>query len=337
MILEIARTRRGILLQTLASSAGLLAALLLEIVVFSALQQRFLSAATFTSVINQIPALTVVAVAMTIVLISGGIDLSVGSLMALTGSFVGILMVDRHWGLAASVIVAVLGATACGMINGAVIVSLKLPAFIVTLGTLQIARGTCFLITNSRTRYIGAAIEPIAAKIDWLGMSPAFLFAMAAVAVGQFVLSRTIFGRYCIAIGSNEAAVRMSGIDPRWTKIAAFGISGFLAGAAGVIESSRLGSSDPNGGGRMELDAIAAAVIGGTSLAGGRGAVISTFFGVLIVAVLKTGLIQVGAGDGTKLVITGLVTVLAVAADSFRAKIPSWGTPTQQDSANPVP
>jgi ribose transport system permease protein len=113
----------------------------------------------------------------------------------------------------------------------------------------------------------------------------------------------------------------MSGINPRWTQITAYAICGFLAGAAGVIETSRLGSADPNGGGRMELDAIAAAVIGGTSLVGGRGAVVSTFFGVLIVAVLKTGLIQIGAGDGTKLVITGLVTVLAVAADSLRRKV----------------
>lgn len=314
-------TRRSLFLQPLASSAGLLGALLLEIIVFSLLQQRFLSTATFTSVINQIPALTVIAVGMSIVLISGGIDLSVGSLVALTGSFIGILMVDHHWGLATSVMVAVLVSTTCGILNGIVIVSLKLPSFIVTLGTLQIARGVCYLITSSRTKYIGAAVEPIAAKIDWLGMSPAFLFAIAIVAVGQFVLSRTIFGRYCIAIGNNEAAVRMSGIDPRWTQIAAFAICGFLAGVAGVIETSRLGSSDPNAGGRMELDAIAAAVIGGTSLSGGRGGIVSTFFGVLIIAVLKTGLIQVGAGDGTKLIITGLVTVLAVAADAFRSKL----------------
>ena len=271
--------------------------------------------------VNQIPALAVVAIGMTIVLISGGIDLSVGSLLALSGAIIGILMVDHQWGLAISVIVAVTVSTVCGIINGAVIVSLKLPSFIVTLGTLQIVRGVCYVITSSRTKYIGAAIDPIAARIDWLGASPAFLFAIFTVAVGQFVLSRTVFGRYCIATGSNEAAVRMSGIDPRWTRIAGFAICGFLAGVAGVIETSRLGSSDPNGGGRIELDAIAAAVIGGTSLSGGRGAVVSTFFGVLIIAVLKTGLIQIGAGDGTKLIITGLVTVLAVAADSFRTKV----------------
>lgn len=315
------QTYRSVVLKSLANSSGLIAALLVEIVVFSLLQQRFLSGATLTAVINQIPALTVVAVGMTIVLISGGIDLSVGSVMAVTGSLVGILMVDLHWGLATSMLVALLAAIACGMINGAVVVSLKLPSFIVTLGTLQVARGVCYLITNSRTKYIGKAIEPIAAKIDWIGMSPAFLFALFMVAVGQFILSRTILGRYCIAIGNNEAAVRMSGIDPRWTQITAYAICGFLAGVAGIIETSRLGSADPNGGGRMELDAIAAAVIGGTSLAGGRGAVVSTFFGVLIIAVLKTGLIQIGAGDGTKLVITGLVTVLAVAADSLRRKV----------------
>ena len=321
MILDKTRTCCRLMRKTLASSAGLFAALLVEIIVFGVLQQRFLSTATFTAVINQIPALTVVAVGMTIVLISGGIDLSVGSLLALTGSFVGILMVDHHLELATSIVVAVMASTVCGMLNGAIIVALKLPAFIVTLGTLQILRGVCFVITNSRTRYIGAAIDPIAAKINWLGTSPAFLFALVAVGVGQFVLRHTIFGRYCIAIGNNEAAVRMSGIDPRWTRIAAFSICGFLAGVAGVIETSRLGSADPNGGGRMELDAIAAAVIGGTSLAGGRGAVVSTFFGVLIIAVLKTGLIQIGAGDGTKLVITGVVTILAVAADSFRTRI----------------
>jgi len=321
MTSQLPRTYRSVVLRSLANSSGLIAALVVEIVVFSLLQQRFLSAATFTAVLNQIPALTVVAAGMTIVLISGGIDLSVGSVMALTGSLVGILMVDHHWGLATSMLVALMAAIACGMINGAVVVSLKLPAFIVTLGTLQVVRGVCYLITNSRTKYIGTAIEPIAAKIDWIGMSPAFLFALVIVAVAQFVLSRTILGRYCIAIGNNEAAVRMSGIDPRWTQITAYAICGFLAGAAGIIETSRLGSADPNGGGRMELDAIAAAVIGGTSLAGGRGAVVSTFFGVLIIAVLKTGLIQVGAGDGTKLVITGLVTVLAVAADSLRRKV----------------
>ena len=314
---------RKVLLPSLLSSAGLIAALALEIAVFSLLERRFLSMATFTAVINQIPALTVVAVGMTLVLISGGIDLSVGSLLALTGAFVGILMVDRHWGLATSALVAVMVATSCGIANGAVVVVLKLPSFIVTLGTLQIARGVCYVITASRTKYIGSAVEPIAAKIDWLGMSPAFLFALLTVVVGQFVLSRTVFGRYCVAIGNNETAVRLSGIDPRWTRIAAFAICGFLAGVAGVIETSRLGSSDPNGGGRMELDAIAAAVIGGTSLSGGRGRVVSTFLGVLIIAVLKTGLIQTGAGDGTKLMITGLVTVVAVAADSIRSKFAS--------------
>ena len=197
------RTYRSVVLKSLASSSGLLAALLVEIIVFSLLQQRFLSGATFTAVINQIPALTVVAAGMTIVLISGGIDLSVGSVMALAGSLVGILMADHHWGLAASMLVAVMGSTACGILNGAVVVSLKLPPFIVTLGTLQVVRGICYLFTNSRTRYIGSAIEPIAAKIDWIGMSPAFLFALVIVAAGQFVLSRTILGRYCVAIGNN--------------------------------------------------------------------------------------------------------------------------------------
>jgi ribose transport system permease protein len=163
-------------------------------------------------------------------------------------------------------------------------------------------------------------IAAIGERIGGLGVSPAFLFALATVGVSQFVLHRTLFGRYCMAIGFNETVVRYSGVGTRWPRIAAFVVCGALAAAAGVIETSRISVVDPNAAIGFELSAIAAAVIGGTSLMGGRGSMINTFFGVLIIAVLQSGLVQMNVSEGAKYVTTGSVIVLAVLLDASRTK-----------------
>ena len=193
-----------------------------------------------------------------------------------------------------------------------------IPTFIVTLGMLEIARGCAFLLTDSQTKYIGSSIEWIGEPLPALPLSPAFVFAVCVVFAGQFLLARTVFGRYCVAIGTNRETVRMSGIDPRPIAIAVFVISGLLCAIAGVMQASRLSSADPNAAVGLELSAIAAAVIGGTSLMGGRGNVINTFIGVLIIAVLQTGLAQVGTSDPVKRIITGSVIIAAVLFDSWR-------------------
>jgi ribose transport system permease protein len=151
-----------------------------------------------------------------------------------------------------------------------------------------------------------------------LGVSPAFFISLLVIVAGQVALSRTVFGRYLIAIGSNESAVRLAGINPKPAKIAVFALLGFLSGLGGVFYTSRLGSSDPNAGMGLELSAIAAVVIGGTSLMGGRGSVVNTFFGVLIIATLEAGLAQVGATEPAKRVFTGGVIVAAVILDAWR-------------------
>jgi ribose transport system permease protein len=151
-----------------------------------------------------------------------------------------------------------------------------------------------------------------------VGISPAFLLAIAVVATAQIALSRTVFGRYLVASGTNEQAVRLAGINPDPAKIAVFALSGFLAGLAGVIYTSRLGSADPNAGVGLELSAIAAVVIGGTSLMGGRGSVVNSFFGVLIIATLDAGLAQMSASEPAKRVTTGGVIVAAVILDAWR-------------------
>jgi ribose transport system permease protein len=173
-------------------------------------------------------------------------------------------------------------------------------------------------VTSSQSIYIGAAVEPVGAPIPGLGLSPAFVVALLLVAAAQVMLARTILGRYMIAVGTNEQAVRLSGIDPRRVKLAVFVIAGGLAGLGGLFNVARLESADPNAGVGMELSAIAAVVIGGTSLMGGRGSVVNSFLGVLIITVLQTGLAQIGASEPAKRIITGVVIVLAVIIDVYR-------------------
>ena len=298
---------------------GLLVVLLLLFLVFGTLSDRFFTLRTFTTVANQIPDLAVVAVGMTFVLIAGGIDLSVGSVLALSAAFLGVGLSVWDVSFASAAAMALLAGFLCGLLNGVVSVSFSVPSFIVTLGMLEIARGAAYLVTGSRTAYIGAAIEPVGAPLPGLGLSPAFLAAVVLVIAGQLALTRTVFGRYAVAIGTNEEAVRLSGIDPRPTRIAVFALAGLLSGLGGVLHAGRLAAADPNAAVGLELSAIAAVVLGGTSLMGGRGSVVRSFFGVLVIAVLQSGLAQIGASEPVKRVVTGAVIVAAVIADSYRS------------------
>ncbi|HZM01785.1 MAG TPA: ABC transporter permease [Candidatus Saccharimonadales bacterium] len=288
------------------------------VLLFGMLSHNFLSARTFAALANRIPALVVISAGMTLVLIVGGIDLSVGSIMGLSGSVMGAAMMDYHLPLFVGILLGLAVGLVAGAINGSISVCFAIPSFIVTLGMLEVARGLAYLTTHSQTKYIGGAVEGLSGPIPGLGISPAFFISALVIVAGQVVLSRTVFGRYLIAIGANESAVRLAGINPKPAKIAVFTLLGFLSGVAGVFYTSRLGSSDPNAGVGLELSAIAAVVIGGTSLMGGRGSVVNTFFGVLIIATLEAGLAQVGASEPAKRVITGAVIVVAVLLDAWR-------------------
>ena len=290
------------------------------IVLFGLLSENFLSPNTWRILAGQIPALTVVAAGMTLVLIIAGIDLSVGSVLGLGGAVLGLAMVDWNWPLWAAAL-ACLGAGAiAGFANGAISVRFNIPSFIVTLGMLEIARGAAYRLTNSQTKYIGVEVEPLAQPLPHIGLPLSFLLAVAVVIAGQIVLSKTVFGRHLVAIGTNENAVRLAGINPRPAKIAVFVIAGLLSGLGALFHTARLGSSDPNAGIGMELAAIAAVVIGGTSLMGGRGSVINSFLGVLIIATLQAGLAQVGASEPDKRMITGAVIIAAVIVDVWRKR-----------------
>ena len=303
---------RGEMLALLGVLLGLVAA-------FSLATERFFSLATFRTIANQVPEGVIVAVGLTFVLVVAGIDLSVGSVLGLASAVLGLAMLRLGVGVLLGGLLAVLTGLVCGALNGLLTVRFAIPSFIVTLGMLEVARGATYLITRSQTQYVGARVETLAEGAV-LGLSLPFLAAVGLVALGQFVLSRTVFGRYAAAIGTNEEAVRLAGIDPRPVKVAVFMLAGALAGIAGIVNTARLGAADPNAGTGFELQAIAAVVVGGTSLMGGRGSVVGSFLGVLVIAVLASGLAQAGAQEPTKRLVTGAVIVAAAAADAVRRR-----------------
>lgn len=304
------------------TSEFLFLALLLAVLVglFSVLNEHFWSLATLQSVTNRIPALALAALGMTFVLVAGGIDLSVGSVAAVAGAVFGWLVVDCSLPVGVAAVAGLAAGLACGLVNGALVNALRMPSFIVTLGLLEGARGVAYLITNSQTKYLGERLAVLQATPVG-GLSVAFLLAVALTGLAHFVLTRTVFGRQAVAVGTNEEAARLVGISPGRVRTVVFAASGLLAGLAGLCHVARLGAADPNAGSGLELSAIAAAVIGGTSLMGGRGSMPATLVGVLIIATLEAGLAHLGVSEPMKRVVTGLVIVGAVAAEAMRARL----------------
>jgi ribose transport system permease protein len=284
---------------------------------FGLLSEHFLSMATARALASQLPASIILATGVTLVLIGGGIDLSVGSVLGLCGAVLGYLMVSWQWPAPAAIAACLVVGLVCGLVNGAITVAWSVPSFIVTLGMLEIARAACYLVTDSRTLYVGAPIEPIAA-VGLAGVPLAFVAAVALVAVTDLVLLRTVFGRRIVAVGDNPRAAWAAGVDPRPIRAATFAIAGALAALAAVVHTSRLASADPNAGSGFELQAIAAVVVGGTSLLGGQGSAFGSLLGVLVIAVLAAGLAQAGAQEPVKRLVTGAVIVAAVAVDAWR-------------------
>lgn len=304
--------------QGLGTYLGLAGALLAMIVLFSSLSSHFLSYATFTTLANQIPDLMVLSVGMTLILIIGGIDLSVGSVLALAAAVVSVAILGFGWGIVPAALLGMACAALTGTMTGTITVAWGIPSFIVSLGVLEIARGLAYQLTDSRTAYIGDAYAWLSTPFA-AGIAPAFVIALLVIVAAHLLLTRSVFGRYLVAIGTNEEAVRLAGINPKPYKVSVFALMGLLAGLAALFQISRLEAADPNAGSGLELQVIAAVVIGGTSLMGGRGSVISTFFGVLIISVLAAGLAQIGATEPTKRIITGAVIVVAVILDTYRS------------------
>lgn len=310
---------RTSIINFIREQVGLLIALLFLIVFFAFKSQYFFTYSTFITVINQIPHILLLATGMSVVLIIGGIDLSVGSVLGLSGAVLGILL-TKNYSLPVSILACLIVGIFCGFINGFVITQWRIPAFIVTLGMLEAGRGLTYLFTNSITQYLSSKLD-IIAEPHIVGVRLPLLLAVIVVLFVHFLMIYTPWGRHCFAIGAREETAHLSGINVRRVLLSVYILSGFLASLGGLLHCARLSSSDPNAGIGYELSAIAAAVIGGNSLSGGKGSIIGTMLGVIIIATLEVGLVQISVPEPWKRVITGMVIILAVIIDTYRGRI----------------
>ena len=281
-----------------------------------ALTPHFLTVSNLLNIAQQTSINAIVAAGMTYVILSGGIDLSVGSIVALAGVALGAMLQGGQ-----SPFIAIPGAiavgTACGLLNGALVSVGGLPPFIATLGMMSVARGTALVFTEGRP------VSGFDEGFRWLatgsaGFIPAPVLVMLIVyAIAHVVLTRTTFGRYVYAIGGNEEATRLSGVAVRFHKTAIYGVSGALSAVAAIVLTARLNSAQPIAGMMYELDAIAATVIGGTSLSGGSGSLVGTLVGALIMGVLRNGLNLLGVSSFLQQIVIGGVIVGAVLVDTL--------------------
>lgn len=306
--------------------AGIGLALVLACVVFALTTERFASQGNTLNILVQVSINTVLAVGLTFVILVGGIDLSVGSVLALGTVLGATLMVDASRPLWLSVVLAVsaclLAGLLAGLVNGYVTERWRVPSFIVTLGMLNVARGGSAVASdNSTISGLPQGFVEFGTTILFGTIPMIFLIALATVVAAWFVLRYTVFGRLVYATGTNEEAVRLSGHDTRRIKVFCYVISGACAGLAALIFLLRLNVGSPTAGVGYELTAIAAVILGGTSLTGGRGSVIGTFLGAALLQVLTTGLQLLGVGDNYRLIVIGAVIVLAVVLDTYRERL----------------
>ena len=301
-------------------------ALLLVIAIFAAISDspgRFLSPANLRIVMAQTVIVAIGAIGMTIIIVSGGIDLSPGSVIALCGVTCA-LALRAGWPPWAALTAAMLVGGLVGLVNGMAITTLRVVPFIATLGMLGIARGVAKWVSGEQT------INPPATWLNnlaiafpnpsWLLVAPGVWIALALALLASIVLRRTVFGRHVFALGSNETAARACGIHTARLKIWIYALGGLLFGLAGVMQMSRLRQGDPTVAVGVELDIIAAVVIGGGSLAGGEGSILGSMVGALIMAFLRNGCQQLGWPNYVQEIIIGAIIVLAVAADRLRSR-----------------
>lgn len=283
-------------------------------IAISILTPRFLSVSNITNVLTQVSVNAIIAIGMTFVILTGGIDLSVGSTLAISGA-VAAYIIKSTGNVFLAILAAVVIGVGIGIINGIVISKGKVQAFIVTLASMTIFRGMTYVFTNGNpiSGLVGSFNSIGNAKVGVLPLP--VIITVATVAIAYYVLTQTRFGRYLYALGGNEDSARLSGINTDKIKILVYVVSGIAAALSGVIITSRIGSASPNAGSGFELDAIAAVVIGGTSLAGGEGSVMGTIIGALIIGVLNNGLNLLNVSPFYQLIVKGIVILIAVLLD----------------------
>jgi len=305
------------------------ASLIALIVIFSVLKpDAFFTSDNLIGILQSTTVIGVLAIASTFIIITSGIDLSVGVLMTFCAVMAGVLMVNLGLPLWIGVPGAIAVGALCGTVSGLAITKLRVPPFIATLGMMMLLKGASLIITQTRPIYfsdvqgfdaisLGSVLGDV---LPFLPIPNAVMIMFIVAVLSAIVLNKTALGRYTFALGSNEEAVRLSGVNvDRW-KVIIYAFSGGICGIAGILISSRLNSAQPALGQGYELDAIAAVVIGGTSLSGGVGTILGTIIGAFIMSVLINGLRIMSVAQEWQMVLTGLIIILAVYTDNLRRK-----------------
>ena len=280
----------------------------------------FLTSSNFLNVFQQISINFVVAVGMTFVIISGGIDLSVGSNIALSGLLMGILMKNYHVPVFVTILSCILFSGVIGLVNGMLISFLSLPPFIATLGTMSIVRGAAYTVTAGQPIYtFPAGFTAVSGRVAGIPLWSTVIM-LAVILLGWYILKYTRVGRFTYAVGGNESCAKLSGINLKKVKCFVYIVSGLCCGVAALLLSSRLDSAVPTNADGQEMDAIAAVVIGGTSMSGGEGSMIGTLIGILIIGIIANGLNLLGVAQGPQKMVKGLIIVVAVIIDVIRRR-----------------
>lgn len=311
----------GIWLARLGPFVGL-ALVILTFALLTDSPARYLSPFNLRIVLSQTVIVALGAIGMTLIIVSGGIDLSVGAVIALTG-VVSALALGAGWPPLLALAAAVLVGGLVGLVNGGFITGLRVVPFIATLGMLGIARGVAKWLAGEQTvnapdSWINGLLVTFP-EPPWLLVAPGVWITLVLAVIAAVVLRRTVFGRRVFALGSNEAAARACGIPTERLKLWIYGLAGLLFGLAGVMQMSRLRQGDPTVAIGTELDVIAAVVIGGASLNGGEGSILGSMIGALIMAFLRNGCQQMGWPNYIQEIIIGAIIVLAVAVDRWRS------------------
>ncbi len=308
-----------------ALAFGSLVALVL---VFSVLSENFRTISNMMNILQATSVIGVLAVSATIVIITGGIDLSVGTAMTFTAVTAGMLLTWAGLPIPVGVAGAIGMGALTGLVSGIFITKLRIPPFIATLGMMLVLKGLSLILTGTKPIYFNdspgftalASGSLVGAIIPAFPLPNGVLVLFGVAAIIGWILNRTTLGRYTYALGSNEEATRLSGVNVDGWKMAIYALAGAVTGVAGILIASRLNSAQPALGQGYELEAIAAVVIGGTSLAGGRGTILGTLIGALIISVLTNGLRILSVAPEWQIVATGIIIIGAVYADMLRKR-----------------
>ena len=304
------------------------AGLLIMFTVFSLASPNFFQFSNIVGILLATSVNGILALGVTFVIITAGIDLSVGTVMTLAAVMTGVFITNLGLPIWLGVIGGMATGGLAGLTNGVVISKMRIPPFIATLGMLYIAKGLSLVISGLKPIYFSdtpvfnqLAMGSVAGKIiPGFDIPNAVIIFFGAAIIANIILTKTILGRYTFALGSNEEATRLSGVNVSAWKIAVYTLAGLFSGLAGVVIASRLNSAQPALGAGYELDAIAAVVIGGTSLSGGEGTILGTVIGAFVISVLTNGLRILSVPQEWQIVITGAIVILAVWADILRRR-----------------